>query len=95
VPFVDVVLQIALGIAFTSRLLRWDTRRLGPERFARSWNDASFWIAVVVFGPLSIPVHFARTRRSFAGFALGVAEMAVVLFAIGILTDAIDRLIAK
>jgi hypothetical protein len=52
---------------------------------ARSFPPATFWIAVVVFGPLSIPVHFLRTRRDWTGLLLGlgllVATMAVITLA--------------
>lgn len=67
-----VVLDLLLGVALTAWVVRFDMRRLSPERFARCWNAASFWSAVVAFGPLSIPVHFARTRRSLLGFLLGL-----------------------
>jgi hypothetical protein len=67
-----VVLDLVLGVALTAWVVRFDMRRLTPERLARCWNAASFWSAVVAFGPLSIPVHFARTRRSVIGFGVGV-----------------------
>jgi len=86
----DLVLQIALGIVSTAALLRWDMRRLPAERYVRAWNTASFWSAVVAFGPLSIPVHFARTRRSFSWFLAGIAAMTAVLFAIGLINDGLD-----
>jgi hypothetical protein len=65
--------QIALNIVLPAWLVRRDMRRLGPRRLARAWNDASFWVAVVVFGRLCLPVHAIRTRRSLAGIGLGVA----------------------
>src|SRR6185436_5255318 len=68
----SLFLQIAASVAVTALALRWDTKRLEPERYARSWNVASFWSAVVAFGPLCIPVHFARTRRTALGFLLGI-----------------------
>src|SRR5262245_40660412 len=74
-----VVLDLILGVVLTAWVVRFDMRRLPPERFARCWNDASFWSAIVAFGPLSIPVHFARTRRSIFGFAVGVLWAAGVL----------------
>jgi hypothetical protein len=66
-----LALDIVLGVVLTAWVVRRDMRWLPPERLARSWNDASFWSAVVAFGPLSIPVHFARTRRTVLGFCLG------------------------
>jgi len=78
---------MALGVVVTSALLRWDMRRLAPERFRRAWNRASFWSAVVAFGPLSVPVHFARTRRSASGFALGLAWMVGVIVLLGLASE--------
>ena len=74
-----LVLDLILGVMLTAWVVRFDMRRLTPERLARCWNDASFWSAVVAFGPLSIPVHFARTRRSVLGFLLGVLVAFLVL----------------
>ena len=61
--------------------------RLPPERYVRSWNEASFWSAVVAFGPLCIPVHFIRTRRSLVGALLGVAWMAGVLVVLSVVGE--------
>jgi hypothetical protein len=74
-----VVLDLILGVVLTAWVVRFDMRRLPPERIARCWNAASFWSAVVAFGPLSIPVHFARTRRSVLGFVVGVLWAAGVV----------------
>jgi hypothetical protein len=61
-------------------IVRFDLRRLSAERLARAWTHASFLSAVIAFGPLSLPIHFAKTRRSLAGFGLGVG-LAVLSFA--------------
>jgi hypothetical protein len=74
-----VVLQMALGIALPAWLVRWDEKRLREPALSRTWNPASFWIAVVVFGPLCLPVHFLRTRRSVAGLLLGLAALVVAV----------------
>jgi hypothetical protein len=87
VTVLDLALQIVLGALFTAWVVRRDMRGLPPERLARSWNVASFWSAVVGFGPLSIPVHFARTRRTLLGFLLGVAWAAGVIVVLGIVSD--------
>ena len=81
---VAFVVQAALQIALTAWVIRRDLRRLAPDELDRAWNDASFWVAVVVFSPLCIPVHFARTRRSLGGFALGLFWLAAVMFALGV-----------
>ncbi|HEY4159733.1 MAG TPA: hypothetical protein VGM29_16595, partial [Polyangiaceae bacterium] len=66
-------------------VVRFDEARLSPERLARAWNPASFWVAIVVFGPFSIPVHFVRTRRSLLGLALGLScGAAALLLAFGV-----------
>ncbi|HVU02641.1 MAG TPA: hypothetical protein VHE30_12855 [Polyangiaceae bacterium] len=80
----ELVSQIVLGIVYTSAVVRGDQERLSPERRRRAWNSASFWSAVVAFGPLCIPVHFARTRRSVPGFLLGVFWMALVIVALSL-----------
>lgn len=75
----DVVFQIGFGVALTAWVVRRDMRRLDPKRLARGWNTASFWSAVVGFGPLCIPVHFARTRRTILGLGLGLVWGVAVL----------------
>jgi len=65
-------LSFALGIAVPALIVRRDLARLQGDRLARSWPDASLWSAVVVFGPLCVPIHFVRTRRSWWGLLLGV-----------------------
>lgn len=76
---VQFSLQLALGILLTWWVLRRDMRRLPPAQRERAWNDASFWVAVVVFNPICIPIHFIRTRRSLGGVVHGMAWMGVVL----------------
>lgn len=65
-------LSFALGIAVPARVVRYDLAKLRGEHLARAWPDSSLWSAVVVFGPLCVPVHFIRTRRSWSGLGLGV-----------------------
>jgi hypothetical protein len=70
------VFLVALGFVLNALLpyliVKYDLQRLSGERLSRAWNPASFWCAMIVFGPLSIPVHFAKTRRSWWGLALGL-----------------------
>jgi hypothetical protein len=80
-PVLAFVIDLLSGIALTAWVIRRDMRKLTPERYARGWNVASFWSAVVGFGPLSIWVHFVRTRRSFAGALLGFVWATLVLVA--------------
>lgn len=81
-----VVLSMTLGIALPALLIRYDLRRLDSTRLTRAWPDTSFWVAVVVFGPLCIPVHFWKTRRSVLGLALGLLWCLAEIFAISALT---------
>lgn len=53
-------------------IVKRDLARLSPEQLSRAWPPASFLSAVLAFGPLSLPVHFTRTRRSVLGFGLGL-----------------------
>jgi hypothetical protein len=64
------MLSFVLGIVVPAEIVRSDLATLNGERLARAWPDASLWSAVVMFGPLCVPIHFLRTRRSWAG-ALG------------------------
>ena len=89
---VDFVLQIVLGVVLTAGVIRRDMRRLPLERLVRAWNSASFWSAVVAFGPLSIPVHFVRTRRSVLGLLQGLGWGAGVIFALGLVSEGLARL---
>lgn len=79
-------LSFALGIAVPAGIVRRDLARLTGEALARAWPDTSLWAAVVAFGPLCVPVHFIRTRRSALGVLLGVAWLvgAVLLIAVPI-----------
>jgi hypothetical protein len=76
-------LQLALNIAVPWWIVRRDLGRLPDERLARAWNDASFWISIVMFGPLCLPFHFAKTRRSVLGVMLGLGWMIGALAVIG------------
>jgi hypothetical protein len=73
--------ELGLGVALTAWVVRRDMRRLDEVRLDRTWNDASFWSAVVGFGPLCIPVHFVKARRSLGGCLLGLLWAAFVIVA--------------
>lgn len=75
-----VTVSLIMNALLPYWIVRFDLRRLSGERLARAWTDASFLSAVIAFGPISLPIHFAKTRRSLAGFGLGVG-LAVLSFA--------------
>ena len=77
-------IQIALGVLLPWWVVRRDQRRLSAAQLAQTWNDASFWAAIVAFGPLCIPVHFIKARRSLGGVLLGAIWMIAVLAAISV-----------
>ena len=76
-----LVLGLVLNAVLPYLVVRYDVARLSEERLARSWPQASFLSAVFVFGPLSLPVHFAKTRRSLLGLGLGVLMCALTVLA--------------
>jgi hypothetical protein len=85
-------LSFALGIAVPALIVRRDLTRLTGEPLARAWPEASLWAAVVVFGPLCLPVHFIRTRRSLLGIALGVAWLVGAVLLISLPIELLARL---
>ena len=87
-----LIVQIALSVAVTAAIVRHDMARLSRERLARCWNDASLWSAVVVFGPLCLPVHFVKSRRSVLGAALGLFWMVVTTGAVSAAVSLVDCL---
>jgi hypothetical protein len=73
-------------------LFAWDERRMTDDQRARAWPIASRRIAVVMFSPLCVPLHFLRTRRSFRGVLLAVlwtVALLALLAAVGAALDAV------
>jgi hypothetical protein len=85
-------LSLALGILVPAGIVRWDLKRLTGETLARSWPDASLWSAVVVFGPLCVPIHFIRTRRSWAGLGLAAFWLVCALLLVSLPVEALGRI---
>lgn len=86
-------IELALGIVVPWWIVRRDLRRLDEARQGRAWNDASMWSAIVLFGPLCLPFHFTKTRRSILGFGLGVLWMIGAFVAIGLTSSALAALL--
>jgi len=87
-------LSFALSIGVPATIVRGDLKRLTGERLARAWPDAGLWSALVVFGPLCLPVHFIRTRRNWAGIDLGVFWFCLAVAAISLPVEGLGRLFA-
>ena len=77
---IELVLSLVVTNALAFAVVIVDERRLSHERLERAWPTTSRNAAIVAFGPLALPFHFARTRgdwRSARGIALRI--MAFVL----------------
>jgi len=72
-------LDAVLGIAVSWAILRRDLRRLSGVELGRAWPDSTLWLAVVVLGPLSVPFHFLRTRRSWAGVDMALVGLGLAV----------------
>jgi|SRR5882724_9662284 len=91
------VLLLALGFVLNAALpyfiVRHDLQRLSTERLARAWPDASLLSAVYAFGPLCLPVHFTKTRRTWLGFGLGLGVCALTVLGQALIVEAVSRLL--
>jgi hypothetical protein len=83
-----VTLELALGILVPWWIVKRDLRRLTGAQLDRAWNDASFWLAIVAFGPLCLPFHFTKTRRSVVGLLLGLLWMIAAFVLIALISAA-------
>lgn len=77
-------LSFILSRALPAAILQADLQRLRGEMLARAWPSSSLWSAVGGFGPLCMPVHFVRTRRSLVGLLLGAFWLLCVALIIGL-----------
>jgi hypothetical protein len=93
VDVVVLVTQLGLTIWLSWWVIRRDLGRLGSAELGRTWGEASFWVAVVCFAPLCIPVHFVKARRSIRGLLLGVGWMLGVVVAVSAATAAVEYLL--
>ncbi len=88
------VLEILASFVFTTgalfALVLRDEGRLSPEQRARSWPVSSRNAALVVFGVVALPIHYARTRRSVLGLLGGLALAFVVSVVNSLLVGTID-----
>jgi hypothetical protein len=87
---VDVVVSMNVWTAGVAFILLVDERLVTPSRLERGWLVATRDAAILggfLFGLLyAVPallVHFIKTRRSFAGFLIGLA-CGIVLFGLDV-----------
>jgi hypothetical protein len=100
---IELVLTWAIGVALTFAVVLVDERRMSEERLERAWPPSSRNAAIVLFGVLVLPVHFARTLGSFKtlrgvlgillGFAIGIVGVLVVAILSQLLVDGIGLLL--
>jgi hypothetical protein len=83
-------IELALGIAVPYFILRRDFARLLPEQLDRAWPPSSFWAALVAFGPICLPFHFVKTRRSLWGLVLGLGWMVLAFGVVMSVSIALD-----
>jgi hypothetical protein len=72
-------LSFVLSIAVPATIVRRDLARLR-------------WSAVVVFGPLSVPIHFIRTRRSWVGLLLAILWLIGAILLVALPVEALGRI---
>lgn len=87
---VELLGSWALTTALTFAVVIAHERLMSEERRERAWPPASRDAAIVAFGPLALPFHFARTLGRFftfralehvkwwLGFAMGLAIAVVI-----------------
>ncbi|HWZ89729.1 MAG TPA: hypothetical protein VNW92_12790 [Polyangiaceae bacterium] len=85
-----ITLAFAVSRALPYAIVKEDLEGLSPERLSRAWRDTSFLVAVILFGPLALPVHFVKTRRSWAGLGLGLGVAVGAIFCIGLVEAALS-----
>jgi hypothetical protein len=96
---IEIVIAWTITTALSFALVLADERLMSEERFERAWPPASRAAALVYFGLLAIPFHFARTRGSWKSpsgvgirllwFVLGLVLAAVVAIVSTLLITAI------
>lgn len=95
-PVISYAVQLALGILVPWAIVRFDMKRLPPERLDHAWTEASFWMAIVAFGPLCLPFHFTKTRKNrLLGLGLGLLALTGALIALGLVSAGVDSIIEQ
>jgi hypothetical protein len=84
-PVLSYAVQLVLGILIPWWIVRFDMKRLPPERLDHAWTEASFWMAIVAFGPLSLPFHFTKTRKNrLIGLGLGILWLVAAIVVLNV-----------
>jgi hypothetical protein len=70
-----LVVSWVLTTALAFAVVLFDERRLDKAALEKTWPPSSRNAALIVFGILAVPFHFAKTRGSFTSIR-GVASRA-------------------
>jgi hypothetical protein len=82
---VELVVSWTVSTALCFVIVIVHERRMSPERLERAWPPTSRDAAIVAFGVLALPIHFARTLghwRSVGGVAMRFVGLLVGVIAI-------------
>jgi hypothetical protein len=63
---IELLVSWIVTTALTFAVVIIDERLISDERLERAWTPASRAAAIVAFGPLALPFHFAKTRGSWS-----------------------------
>ncbi len=96
---IELVISWVVTTVLTFGLVMVDERRLSDEQLERAWLPPSRNVALVYFGILALPFHFAKTRGTWTSargiigrllwFKLGIVIAGVVLLVSSLLITAI------
>ncbi len=80
---VEILASWTVTLPAVATIVVRDERRLTGQKLERAWppqsrDAAIFGLWLVGIHPLSVVIHFGRTRRSVWGVLLGLAWLAVV-----------------
>ncbi|WP_394850276.1 hypothetical protein LZC95_22820 [Pendulispora brunnea] len=89
----SVLLSLFGSSALVFAIVSWDERRLSDEQRDRAWPSSTRLLAPLAFGPMCLPVHFWRTRRSALGTLLGFVYGGAVLLLNFVLVALLEQLL--
>ncbi len=89
----DVALSMLVGTLGTILLVAWDERRLDEAAQDRAWPLSTRLAAALAFGPLCLPVHFWRTRRTLVGTLLGFGALALLVAIVALLSEGLHAVL--
>jgi hypothetical protein len=99
----ELVVSWIVTTALTFFIVIADERLMREERLERAWPPTSRDAAIVAFGVLALPIHFARTRGHFRnlrgllgiplGLVMGAVAVVVVAFLGGLILEGVFHIL--